>query len=134
MNKTCLLKNTLLALVGVGVLVLGMSTAHAGSPNAAVVLKDLDHPSGCFFMMPNSLVPLSTTDEIHTTATSSGNVRLTCHFNIPEGFEPARAVKASGFLCGIFLPSETAFTTNTEMVANPGGRATLKCQVRANQF
>jgi hypothetical protein len=134
MNKTCLLKNTLLALVGVGVLVLGMSTAHAGSPNAAVVLKDFDHPSGCFFMMPNSLVPLFTTDEIHTTATSSGNVRLTCHFNIPEGFEPAKAVKASGFPCGIFLPSETVFTTNTEMVANPGGRATLKCQVRANQF
>ena len=131
-KKTCLLKNTLLALAAAGAV--GTSTVHAGSPNAAVVLKDSDHPSGCFFMMPNSLVPLFTTDEIHTTATSSGNVRLTCHFNIPEGFEPAKAVKASGFTCGIFLPSETVLTTNTEMVANPGGRATLKCQIKANQL
>lgn len=131
-TKTCLLKYTLVVWVGAGAL--GISTAHAGSQNAAIVLKALDNPSGCFGFVPNSLVPLSTEDEIHATATSSGNVRLTCHFYVPEGFEPATAVKASGFLCGIFLPSGTAFTTDSEMRATPGGRAILKCQVKSNQL
>jgi hypothetical protein len=131
-TKTCLLKYTLIALMGAGAL--GISTAHAGSPNAAIVLKAFDHPSGCFGYVPGSLVPLSTTDEIHTTATSSGNMKLTCHFYIPDGFEPATAVKASGFVCGIFLPTGTAFTTDSAMVATPGGRATLKCQIKANQL
>lgn len=133
-KKACLSKKTLLALMGATVLVLGMSSARAGSPNAAIVLKDLDHPSGCLGFVPNSLVPLFTTDEIQATATSSGNVTLTCHFNIPEGHEPTPTVKASGFVCGIFLPSGTAFTTNTAMMANPGGRATLRCQIKANQL
>ena len=130
--KTCLLKYTLIALVGAGAL--GISTAHAVSPNAAIVLKALDHPSGCFGFVPGSLVPLSTMDEIHTTATSSGNVKLTCHFYIPDGFEPAAAVKATGFDCGIFLPTGTAFTTDSKIIASPGGRATLTCQIKANQL
>ena len=115
--------------------VLGTPAAYAANPNAAIVLKDLDHPSGCFVSVPISSVPLFTSDEIHTTATPSGNVSLICHFNIPAGSEPARAVKASGFTCGIFLPGPvTAFTNNTELVANPGGRAVLKCQIKANQL
>jgi hypothetical protein len=124
-----ILKSTV-AGVGAAILLLGISAAHADSPNAAVVLKDLDHPFGCFAFVPVTFTPLFTADEIHTTATSNGNVQLTCHFNITEGFEPATAVKTTGFGCGIFLPSGAAFTTDTSMVANPGGRATLKCLVK----
>lgn len=117
-------------IVGVTILLFSISVAHAASPKAAVVLKDEDNPFGCFGFVPGSGVFLSTTDEIHTTATSSGNVQLTCHFNIPEGFEPPKAVKETGFGCGIFLPSGGTFTTETSMIANPGGRATLQCQVK----
>ncbi len=124
-----ILKYTL-ALAGAGILSLSMSAAHADSPNAAVVLKDLDYPAGCFGFVPVTGTPLHTADEIHSTITSSGNTQLTCHFNIPQGFEPATAVKATGFSCVILLPTGVAFTTDTRMVANPGGRATLKCLLK----
>lgn len=112
-----------------GVLSLSMSAVYADSPNSAVVLKDADHPVGCHASFP-PLPPLFTDDEIHTTSTKSGNTTLTCHFNIPAGYEPDKAIKSTGFGCGIFLPDEDVFTNDTSFIANPGNRATLKCQVK----
>jgi hypothetical protein len=134
-KKDCLPKNILLILVAsLIVLVLGVSVAQADDSHAAIVLKDKDQPGlVCFGFIPGSDVPLFTTDEIHTTATSSGNVTLTCHFNIPEGFEPTKAVKATGFGCSIFLPDESIEASRTRMIADPGGRATLTCQVNGSQ-
>ena len=71
---------------------------------------------------------LFSNDQTHSVVTSSGNTMLVCHFDIPAGAEPAKATHADGFACNTFL----GFTTDSKMVATPGGRATLTCTVKAN--
>ena len=96
----------------------GMAWA-APAPQAATVTKDF----GC-----NGFVPggggLFTT-ESHSVVTSSGVTSLICKFDIPAGGEPAKATHADGFRCNTFLGS----TTESRMVASPGGNATLTCKI-----
>ncbi len=105
--------------------VLLCAPAFAASENAAVVLKDYDHATGCYY--GGFGFPVFTEDEIHTVATKKGNVTLICHFDVPEGFEPDKVMKNSGFGCGIYLPDGGTSTYDTRAMMNPGGRAKLTC-------
>ena len=124
MSKRYFSMKTLLVTI---VAMLLCAPAFAASENAAVVLKDADHPVGCFY--GGFGFPLFTEDEIHTVATKNGNVKLICHFDVPEGFEPAKTMKNSGFGCGIYLPDGSTFTDDTRAMMNPGGRAKLTCTI-----
>jgi hypothetical protein len=73
-------------------------------------------------------IDLFTTDPVHSTETPSGNTVLSCHFDIPDGFEPAKAIRNDGFLCNTFLGP----TLNSMSVATPGGKATLTCQINGS--
>lgn len=114
---------------GLGLLAAGFAAPitplAAQSENAAVVIDD----SGCGGFVPTADGGIGalifTPDGAHAVRTSSGNQILTCQFDIPEGSEPATATMASGFLCGTYF----GLTTDTKMVASPGGKATLICKL-----
>ena len=99
--------------------------AMAQSENAADVTKDF----GCGGFVPTAsggvASRLRSFDGTHSVTNSAGVTSLVCHFDIPAGREPAKATQASGFGCGTFL----GFTTDSKMVASPGGRATLTCKI-----
>ena len=98
--------------------------AIAQSANAATIVKD--GPCGGF--VPTStggFGPFIGTTDLMSVVTSSGVTSLICHFDIPAGLEPASATRASGFGCGTFLGG----TTDSKMVASPGGNATLTCKI-----
>lgn len=116
-----------------------LTPLYGQTEKAAIVLKDLDHPAGCFatslttMKSPGPL--LYTEDGIHTVANSKGNIKLTCHFDLPEEVHLSRPFKDSGFLCGIYLAEDVyVFTTRTSFQANPGGRATLSCEIKAEHI
>jgi hypothetical protein len=90
--------------------------------DAATVIDGL----GCTLLAADSGLPSTLfTDESHSVATSSGNTTLTCRFDIPDGEEPDKALKNTGFLCGTFL----GITTDSQSIATPGGNATLVCHI-----
>jgi len=102
-----------------------VGTMAYAEPNAAIVLKDLDHPFGCWY------AGLTTTDQIHTVATSSGNVKLVCEFDVPDGYLPSgKAVHSEGFSCGIYLPTGVVSTTDSRAVVNKN-KATMECWIKA---
>ncbi len=69
--------------------------------------------------------PLLTTMDARAVATSSGNVTYQCHFDIPEGYEPSRALHPESPGCTTpFGPANKSHIT-----LSPGGKATLTCQV-----
>jgi len=99
------------------------STTHA---DGATVIDDV----GCALMAADSGLPSDLfTNESLSVATPSGNTTLTCHFDIPAGEEPAKALRNSGFDCGTGL----GLTTNSRSVATPGGKALLRCQINPSQ-
>ena len=62
--------------------------------------------------------------------TPSGNVKLVCKFNIPEGKEPQKSLQKRGFACKIDTGDGIVMTTDTHSVATPGGRAMLTCKYK----
>ena len=118
--------------LGISAIALGMVVASlpvmpaaAQSANAATISKDF----GCGGFVPTAtggfgsfLVSFEGTQSV---SNSAGVTTLICRFNIPAGQEPATATRASGFGCGTFL----GFTTDSKMVATPGGEATLTCKI-----
>ena len=121
LRKTRLIVAGILA---VALLVGGSVVAYAND-GGATIAKDV----GCF--LPGSISGLSTdltsTDTI-CVETPSGNVVLICHFDIPEGYEPAKAIKNTGFSC---CTCGGGFTTDTKCVVTPGGKAMLRCEIKA---
>ena len=116
-----------LAVAFVGAAVVGARAAHADPPpnQAAITLKDKEHPVGC------SAFGLQTSDQIHTVSTPSGNTKLVCHFDVPEAQRPKSAEDKSGFACGIFLPGGASkLTTDSSFKMTPGGKAKLECTVK----
>lgn len=101
----------------------------AQAEQAATIIKD----GGCFGFVPTASggfgAFLFTPDGAHAVETSAGTQSLVCHFDIPAGLEPATATRAEGFGCGTYF----GFTTESKMVATPGGRATLTCKVNPGQ-
>ena len=63
------------------------------------------------------------TDRSQSIETPSGNKAIRCHFEIPEGFEPERAIRKAGFPCDTLLGE----TTNSRSIATPKGTVTLIC-------
>jgi len=99
------------------------SQLSAKSEQAATIIKD----GGCIGFIPTASGTMGTlivtADEARVVGTKEGVVSLVCHFDIPAGLEPVVATRAEGFLCGTFF----GLTTESKMVATPGGRATLIC-------
>ena len=100
--------------------------SHADGQGAAVI-KD----NACWISSGASGLPCNlTTDESHTVVTKSGNVILICKFDIPEDCRPAKAIKNTGFGCGIATNGGSVSTTNSMSIASPGGKATLRCEYK----
>jgi hypothetical protein len=71
--------------------------------------------------------PTVVTHESHVTESSSGNITMTCHGQLPVGSEPQQAVVETGLLC--FLP-EGRTTRESKEVFTPSGRINLTCWYR----
>ena len=70
------------------------------------------------------------TTNSHKVFTDNGVTKVSCHFD--HNFELPYATGAQGFACGIINP-ETGLAdmaTDSKMLATPGGKATLNCQVK----
>ena len=70
------------------------------------------------------IAPLQTFDA-RAVGTSAGTITFQCHFDIPEGDEPAQAIRAESPGCG--TPFGAA--NKIHIVLTPGGKAKLTCQV-----
>ena len=68
------------------------------------------------------LVDLWTFDDAWQVETNSGNVILIAHFDIPEGYEPSKAIINTGFLCTTWAAGDTY---DTRCISAPGGTAVL---------
>lgn len=51
---------------------------------------------------------------------------LIAHFDIPEDQVPSTITRKRGFECGV----DGQLTTDSQMLATPGGHAVLVCKVR----
>jgi hypothetical protein len=115
-------------LIGAGIVALTLAAQAPIQASPAVTIDEF----GCGGFVPTASGGfgsfLVTNEKTHSVVTSSGNTMLVCHFEIPAGQEPSRATRAEGFFCGTFL----GVTTDSKMVATPGGRATLTCTIKAN--
>lgn len=95
--------------------------AGSGSPMAqaggATVIQD----HGCIIGPEASGLPFPlVTLETHSVITPSGNTLLSCHFDVPRGYRPAKTMRHSGFLCDTFA----GVTTNSMAVTTRGARYT----------
>lgn len=61
--------------------------------------------------------------------TKSGNLNITCKFNVPAELIPSKVRKANGFPCG--FPDGT-IATETRMIVTPGGSGSLSCKRRGS--
>ena len=118
MRRLAILSAIVVALVCLsGVLV----TADPGG--GATVIKDI----GCVIIPADWGGPVAVfTEDTQSVQTPSGNVKLTCQFDIPAGLEPAKAQRYSGFPCGTPWGS----TTDSRSVVSPGGNITLQCMIK----
>jgi hypothetical protein len=86
-----------------------------------------DFSCGGFVPTPDGGIgPFLSTNKGHSVVTPSGNTKLICNFNIPDSLQPAKATHAEGFLCGTFMGD----TSDSTMVATPGGKAVLTFEVK----
>ena len=119
-------------IVSLSVLALSLSLASgpaalADSANSAVVIS-ADNSCGGFVPSPTGGFGPFMIGSLHSVVTSSGVTSLVCKFDIPEAIRPDTARRASGFGCGTYLGG----TTDSKMVASPGGQATLTCKINGN--
>lgn len=105
-----------------------LATAEPGG--GATVITEL----GCIIIPADwsGDAVLFTTDS-HSVVTPSGNSKLTCHFEIPDGDAPDRAMRFQGFPCG----TPGGLTTNTWSVSSTQeddvlGTVLLQCMIKAN--
>ncbi len=96
----------------------GIASADSGG-GAAVAKFDGGFVPGSFSGLGISL----SGGQCINVVTPSGQALGRCHFEIPAGFAPARAIIVTGFAC--FGPNGQ--TGDSRFVATPGGQATLSC-------
>ena len=102
--------------------------AFAQSDNAAVVISE--GSCGGFVPTPTGGFGPFMIGSLHSVVTRSGVTSLVCKFDIPAAITPTdRARRAEGFDCLTFL----GLTTDSKMVATPGGQATLTCKINGSQ-
>jgi hypothetical protein len=111
----------------IGALLFAFTLAGPSNPNGASITKDF----GCNGFVPNADGTQGpfffTENKSQSVITPSGNTKVICHFDIPAGLSPRKATHAKNFLCNTFL----GVTSDSSMVANPGGKATLTCSIKA---
>jgi hypothetical protein len=108
----------------VSMFAIGSTATDAASENAA----DIASGETCFCVTCGTVLgigPLVTFDA-RAVQTSSGNVTFQCHFDIPEGFAPVRALRPESAI-GCLTPFGVA--NKVDIVIAPGGKAKLTCQV-----
>jgi hypothetical protein len=107
----------------VSMFAIGSTAAYAASENAAeIATGEFCQCTTCGIALGTA--PLVTFDA-RAVGTSSGNVTFQCHFDIPEGFAPVRALRPESLGCGTpFGPAN-----KIDIVLAPGGKAKLTCQV-----
>ena len=91
---------------------------------SATVIKDF----GCRIIPPDSGLPetLFTIDKTVDVQSDSGNVTLTCRFQIPDHLMPIPAtMQHGGFLCS----THWGMTHLSHAVTTKGGQVMLKCQI-----
>ena len=102
------------------------TVAFAKSDNAAEIVSGAE----CGGFVPDGnggmASTLTTEKGHHRVVTKSGNIILSCQFDIPDGQEPSQAISAQGFDC----TADGQLTTDSKMLATPGGRAILVCKVK----
>jgi hypothetical protein len=112
-------------LLGAAALVTIMPATPAAAEGAAVIQ---DGFCGGFIPTADGGTGQLISGEVHSVTTKKGNTSVVCHFEFEAGLIP-KAYHASGFACGTFA----GLTTNSRMVANPDGFATLTCKINANK-
>jgi len=68
------------------------------------------------------------THDWQAVVTPSGNVKLTCHGEVPN--PPEKTVRTSGFPCGVPSPAGPPaglVTYDSQLIVAPSGQATLVC-------
>jgi hypothetical protein len=63
-----------------------------------------------------------------SNSTKSGNLNITCKFDVPDNLVPSKTRKASGFDCGF---PDGSITTDSRMIVTPGGNGSLSCKKRS---
>ena len=110
----------------VGAALVPTTAAIAADENAAQITMN----EGCTGFVPTSdgdMGPWITTEKGHHRVITQAGVKiLSCQFDIPEELVPSTTTSASGFECGVNGSS----TTDSQMLATPGGRAILICKVK----
>ena len=102
-----------------GVALVALMAGPTANADPATVIDDF----GCVITAADSGLSVALfTEESHVVRSASGNVTLTCHFDIPDGLAPAATMRNSGFLCG----TQFGVTTNTQSVTAKGGRVLLR--------
>lgn len=111
------------ASVGGTVLLSGGAANAAAAPQSqgAFVIKEFGC-GGYGYQGPQVV----TYEKTHAVVTSSGNTKLTCHFE--DGPEVSETVNDKGFLCGTYL----GVTYDSHFVYTKGGRGTLTCYVHSS--
>jgi hypothetical protein len=106
-----------------GIFIVFPVSAVKASP--ATVTKPL--PWACITKEISGLdIDLWTFDEAWQIETSSGQVILIAHFDIPEEYRPNKAIKITGFV----TPTWGAGSTDdTMIILTPGGRAMLTAMI-----
>ena len=119
-----MIKKTIAFLVPLSLI--GFCAAPMKAQNGATIIQEF----GCFLSPSASGLPVSlfTNAKTQSVVTPNGNTVVTCHFDIPDSYRPARAIKNSGFTCGTNLGT----TTNSMSVVTPGGKAHLTCQINGS--
>jgi hypothetical protein len=115
---------TSIKLLGASVLMLAASTAFA---DPAAVINDF----GCSGFVPDEngdVLEWITTEKSHSVETGSGISKMTCHFD--HGVDLPQAYGAQGFVCGVFVDGIVTATTDSMMLATPGGQAVLVCKLK----
>ena len=76
-------------------------------------------------------IDLTTVTECWQIETSSGQVILVAHFDIPEEYRPNKAIKNTGFLVTTWAAGDTY---DTMCISTPGGRAMLGAIIHLNRL
>jgi len=118
---------TTAAILGLaGACLLPATTVLASSENAASVARNGE----CWGFVPTSNGGVGdmihTTEGHHRVVTRSGSSVVSCEFDIPNRLKPSGVTKATGFGCGV----DGQPTNHSSMLATPGGRALLICEIK----
>ena len=114
------------ALAGIAALITMVPVTPALADGSIIVDDEL-----CAGFVPTvdgelSDVFLTTTDSHQVVR--GNRVSLSCHFDIPEGLEPPKGVKADGVPCTKIFSGVPHTTMDSRMSASPGGRAVATCR------